>query len=118
MTARLAVDIGGTFTDIAIESSESGDELFTCKVLTTTQAPEEGVFGDEYVMEKASTQAGWNTPIPSEDWSSGHLAMCEDFVTAVADGRPALSDGELGLEVTRVVYTAYLSAEQGRRVEL
>jgi len=69
-------------------------------------------------MEKASTQAGWNTPIPSEDWSSGHLAMCEDFVTAVATGRPALSDGELGLAVTRVVYSAYLSAAEGRRVEL
>ncbi len=41
MTARMAVDIGGTFTDIAVES---GDELFTCKVLTTTRAPEEGVF--------------------------------------------------------------------------
>ena len=44
MTARLAVDIGGTFTDIAIEMGDSGSELFTCKVLTTTRAPEEGVF--------------------------------------------------------------------------
>lgn len=86
--------------------------------LLRSYAPEEGVFGDGYMMEKASTQAGWNTPIPSEDWSSGHLAMCEDFVTAVAEGRPALSDGELGLEVTRVVYAAYLSAAEGRRVEL
>ena len=41
MTARLAVDIGGTFTDIAIEMGDSGSELFTCKVLTTTRAPEE-----------------------------------------------------------------------------
>jgi len=44
MTARLAVDIGGTFTDIAIEMGDTGSELFTCKVLTTTRAPEEGVF--------------------------------------------------------------------------
>ena len=39
--ARLAADIGGTFTDIAIET-ENG--LSTCKVLTTPDAPEEGVF--------------------------------------------------------------------------
>lgn len=39
--ARLAADIGGTFTDIAVESD---DGLFTYKVLTTPQAPEEGVF--------------------------------------------------------------------------
>jgi N-methylhydantoinase A len=44
MSARLAVDIGGTFTDIAVEMGESGSELFTCKVLTTPRAPEEGVF--------------------------------------------------------------------------
>jgi N-methylhydantoinase A len=39
--ARLAADIGGTFTDIAIET-ENG--LSTYKVLTTLEAPEEGVF--------------------------------------------------------------------------
>lgn len=81
-------------------------------------AARDGALGDSYVMEKASTQAGWNTPIPSEDWSSGHLAMCEDFARAAAGGRPAASDGALGLEVTRVVYSAYLSAREGRRVEL
>ena len=39
--SRLAADIGGTFTDIAVET---GDGLHTYKVLTTPQAPEEGVF--------------------------------------------------------------------------
>jgi N-methylhydantoinase A len=37
---RLGVDIGGTFTDVALER---GPERFTAKVLTTTGAPEEGV---------------------------------------------------------------------------
>ena len=35
--SRLAVDIGGTFTDIVVET---GDALVTAKVLTTTRAPE------------------------------------------------------------------------------
>ena len=39
-STRLAVDIGGTFTDVALEV---GEALFTTKVLTTTSAPEEGV---------------------------------------------------------------------------
>ena len=38
--ARLAADVGGTFTDIAVEHD---GELATTKVLTTKQAPEEGV---------------------------------------------------------------------------
>ncbi len=37
---RLAVDIGGTFTDVVVES---GGERFSTKVLTTPQAPEKGV---------------------------------------------------------------------------
>ena len=38
--ARLAVDIGGTFTDVALET---GVRLVTTKVLTTHAAPERGV---------------------------------------------------------------------------
>jgi len=38
--ARLGVDIGGTFTDVALES---GGRRFSAKVLTTASAPERGV---------------------------------------------------------------------------
>jgi predicted dehydrogenase len=86
--------------------------------LLRSYAPADGVFGDQYMMEKASTQAGWNTPIPNEDWSSGHMSMCAEFVAAARAGRPAASDGELGLDVTRVVYAAYVSSAEGRRVQL
>ena len=37
---RLAVDIGGTFTDVVLWSAEGQT---TAKVLTTSQAPEQGV---------------------------------------------------------------------------
>src|ERR1700722_3813808 len=39
-SARLAVDIGGTFTDLALEA---GGKRTTAKVLTTQAAPEQGV---------------------------------------------------------------------------
>ena len=39
-TARIAIDIGGTFTDVALET---GGRLVTTKVLTTHAAPERGV---------------------------------------------------------------------------
>ena len=39
-SARLAVDIGGTFTDLALEHD---GRRFTIKVLTTSAAPEQGV---------------------------------------------------------------------------
>ena len=86
--------------------------------LLQAYAPHPDVFGNEYIMEKTSTSAGWSTPIPDEDWSSGHLAMCQDFVAATAENRPARADGHLGLAVVRVIYAAYLAAATGRRVAL
>jgi len=80
--------------------------------------PDAAVLGDAYIMEKVSTPAGWTTPIPDEDWSSGHQAMCQDFVEVIAERRAPRSDGRLGLEVTRVIYAAYLAAMSGRRVAL
>jgi len=48
--ARLAVDIGGTFTDIALEI---GAQRITTKVLTTPRAPEDGVLaGIARVLEE------------------------------------------------------------------
>ncbi len=54
--ARLAVDIGGTFTDLAIEK---GEQRWTAKVLTTPAAPEKGVLeGVTQVLAKAGMAAG------------------------------------------------------------
>ena len=39
-TIRIGVDIGGTFTDVALEI---GERRLTAKILTTTRAPEDGV---------------------------------------------------------------------------
>jgi predicted dehydrogenase len=108
--------LGGMESKLDIFSSNSH---LKCNLspnnLLQAYAPHADVFGDEYMMEKASTSAGWNTPIPDEDWSSGHLAMCQDFVAAVAENRPAKADGRLGLDVVRVVYAAYLAAATGQR---
>jgi len=86
--------------------------------LLQAYAPDASVFGDAYIMEKIDGGAGWTTPIPDEDWSSGHLAMIQDFVAAVGENRPAKADGSLGRAVIEVVYAAYLAAESGRRVEI
>lgn len=53
---RLAVDIGGTFTDVALEV---GDRRFTAKTLTTHQRPEEGILA---CFDDAMSQAGVGAP--------------------------------------------------------
>ena len=54
-SARLAVDIGGTFTDLALEHA---GKLTTLKVLTTSSAPEQGVMaGVRSILQTAGIAA-------------------------------------------------------------
>ena len=50
-SARLAIDIGGTFTDLALEY---GHKWHTAKVLTTPSAPEVSVIGGINAVLRAS----------------------------------------------------------------
>ena len=54
--ARLAVDIGGTFTDVVLEL---GDQILTAKVLTTPAAPEEAAAaGVADILARGGISAG------------------------------------------------------------
>jgi predicted dehydrogenase len=81
-------------------------------------APDPSVFEAEYLSEKLETKAGWSFPSPDENWMQGYPQEIQDFAEAVAHGRAPKSDGRLGRDVVEVIYGAYLSAEEGRRVEL
>ena len=71
---RLAVDVGGTFTDVALESATGGNAV-TAKVLTTPRAPEEGVVaavgeairaaGSRRARSTSSSTARPSPPTPS-----------------------------------------------------
>jgi predicted dehydrogenase len=81
-------------------------------------APDGAAWGDEYITEKVETRAGWQYPSPDEDWMRGYPQEMADFVTAVREGREPLSGALLARETVEVIYAAYVSAEEGRRVEL
>jgi predicted dehydrogenase len=49
---------------------------------------------------------------------SGFPQEIQDFVEAIAHGREPLSGAALARDVVAVIYGAYLSAAEGRRVEL
>ena len=81
-------------------------------------APDAAVFEPEYLSEKLETKAGWSYPSPDEDWMQGYPQELQDFAEAIALGRAPKSDARLGRDVLEVVYAAYVSVEEGRRVEL
>ncbi len=81
-------------------------------------APTEKQFASEYTIEKTETKAGWSRAQPNEDWMTGYPFEMEDFCSAVLEKRAPLSDLELAIWSTKVFYSAYLSAESGRRVDI
>ena len=81
-------------------------------------AVREGTFGDSYMMEKLAGQAGWATPMPDELWCSGQLGLLQSVADHLRKGERSDVDGELGLEVVRIIYASYRSAAEGRRIEI
>jgi predicted dehydrogenase len=86
--------------------------------LVEAYAPDPEIFAEEYIAEKLETKAGWSYPSVDEHWLLGYPQEMRDFVEAIADERPPRGDGRLGRDVVEVMYAAYVSAEEGRRVEL
>jgi predicted dehydrogenase len=67
---------------------------------------------DLYLMEKLSTNAGWNPAAPDENWTMGYQEEIQDFLACAAAGRQPQSDLDLAIDTTAVIYAAYLSAER------
>jgi predicted dehydrogenase len=81
-------------------------------------APADHIFGDEYISEKIETKGGWTFPSPEEDWNQGYPQELRDFAEAIAEDRDPISGFMLARDVALVLYSAYVSAEEGRRVDL
>ncbi len=83
-----------------------------------TYSVDPGTFGDEYFTEKLETKAGWNRPSCDEDWFRGFAQEIEDFVHAIRDDREPTAGIDLAVDCVDVIYSAYLSAAEGRVVKV
>src|SRR5208283_3923180 len=99
-------------TDGVIKANMTGNDAIE------TYAPDASVFDQEYFTEKLETKAGWNRPSCDEDWFRGFAQEIADFAGAIRDGREPLAGIDLAVDCVKVIYAAYLSAEEGRRVDL
>jgi len=81
-------------------------------------APTPHIWGDEYISEKLETKAGWSFPSPDEDWARGYPQEIRDFMKALLENKEPISGLVLAKETTEIIYAAYVSAEEGIRIEL
>jgi predicted dehydrogenase len=113
------VVLGGIRNQLAVYGAQA---VVLCNInpndAVQAYAPDPAVFAGEYITEKIETTAGWTFPQPDEDWMTGYPGEMQDFVESVAFGREPLSGAPLARDVLAVVYGAYLSAREGRRVDL
>jgi predicted dehydrogenase len=104
--------VSAYMTDGVIKANMTGNDAIE------TYAPDPTVFQQEYFTEKLETKAGWNRPSCDEDWFRGFAQEIGDFVGAIGEGREPFSGIDLAVDCVNVIYAAYVSAEEGRRVEL
>ena len=86
-------------------------------LLNTYFLDEDGL-EDVNISEMLPRKLGWNKAFVSDEMIRGYTGELQDFVEAVAYDREPASDFALAYDTTRVLYAAYQSAEEGRRIDL
>jgi predicted dehydrogenase len=69
-------------------------------------------------MEKADTTVGWTFPIFEEVFNQGYPYELRHFIDCVQYDQQPLVTGEDGRAVLEIIYAAYASAAQGRKIHL
>jgi predicted dehydrogenase len=75
-------------------------------------------YGFGYAVEKAPTTQGWTYPVFEELWNYGFPQEMNHFARCVRAKETPQATGEDGRLVQEVLYAAYQSAGQGRKVNL
>jgi predicted dehydrogenase len=74
--------------------------------------------GYGYALEKADTTVGWSFPIFEEAFNQGYPHELKHFITCVQNNEQPLVTGEDGKAVLEIIYAAYASAGQGKKIAL
>lgn len=109
---RLLLDALGPGYALEANSLRSPLEVFI------GDAAAAGVANAELALEKSTASQGLLAVQPNEPDLYGYVDENIDAVRAFTTGRPPLLDWNYGYEIVRLTMAAYLSAEEGRRVDL
>jgi predicted dehydrogenase len=72
--------------------------------------------GYGYAVEKAETTKGWTFTTFEETWNYGFPQEMQHFVNCVLGKETPFETGEDGREVLKIIYAAYQSAGEGRKI--
>ena len=96
------------------------DAMVECKLtmhnaMSTYLLDEDGM-ENVGISEMLRTKQGWNNPFISDEIMRGYCGEIQDFMESIAFDRQPKSDFQIAKETTKVMYAAYLSAQNGEKV--
>ncbi|MBR5419935.1 MAG: Gfo/Idh/MocA family oxidoreductase [Lachnospiraceae bacterium] len=111
--------LGGSMNYVELYCNDSHLNCrLTMNDAMTTYLPDEKGMEDVYLSEMLPIKTGWNYPFVSDEMLRGYYDEIQDFMEAVCFDRSSRSGFDLAYETMRVLYAAYKSSEEGRRVML
>lgn len=111
--------LGGTknYIEVYANNTALNCNITPTDLLNTYFLDEDGL-ENVNISEMLPAKLGWNKAFVSDEIIRGYMGEMQDFVEAVAYDREPASDFQLAYDTTKVMYAAYQSAEEGRRIDL
>ncbi|SFR74401.1 Gfo/Idh/MocA family protein [[Clostridium] aminophilum] len=110
--------LGGSKNYIEVYAN---DNALMCNITPTdilnTYFLDEDGLDDVYISEMLPQKLGWNKAFVSDEVIRGYTGELTDFVETIAYDREPTSGFDLAFLTTQIMYAAYMSAEEGRRVD-
>ncbi|MDW7668127.1 MAG: Gfo/Idh/MocA family oxidoreductase [Bacillota bacterium] len=111
--------LGGTRNYINIYTNDSS---FRCNMTPTdsmeTYFLDEERIEDIEIAEMLPTKIGWNKAFISDEILRGYTNQFQDFIDSVAKDKEPISNFDIAYDITKIIYAAYISSEEGKRIYL
>ena len=90
----------------------------TLNNMMSTYFLDEERLDDVYISEMLPSKMGWNNPFVLDEIIRGYSAQMQDFMEVVAYDKEPISDFTIAYDTAKITYAAYMSAEEGKRIDL
>lgn len=112
--------LGGVRNEISVYTTGG---VHQCRIAPNDQMQvyhiDDARLRDEYITEKVETKKGWQNIFLDEDTARGYVGELHDFMRYITgEKEKPESDFQLAYDTVRVIYAAYQSAREGRRIDL
>ena len=111
--------LGGTKNYIEVYAN---DAALMCNITPTdllnTYLLDEDGMNDVYISEMLPSKTGWNKVFVSDEIIRGYVGELKNFLETIAYDKEPQSGFDIAYETVQVIYAAYLSASEGRLVNI